>query len=44
MEGDQNSLPAFTLLKETAKAWSEDHAMRLSAALAYYSVFSIACL
>lgn len=33
---------ALTLLKETAKAWSEDDAMRLSAALAYYSVFSIA--
>jgi len=33
-----------TLLKETGKAWLEDNALRLSAALAYYSVFSIAPL
>ena len=32
------------LLKETASEWMDDHAMRLSAALAYYSVFSLAPL
>jgi membrane protein len=32
------------LLRATAKAWSEDKALRLSAALAYYSIFSIAPL
>jgi membrane protein len=32
------------ILRETAAGWSEDHATRLSAALAYYSVFSIAPL
>jgi membrane protein len=30
----------FRLLKETALAWTEDKAMSLGAALAYYSVFS----
>lgn len=32
------------LIKDSAKAWSEDKAPRLGAALAYYSVFSIAPL
>jgi membrane protein len=32
------------LLKETAKEWSEDKAPRLAAALAYYTVFSLAPL
>ncbi len=32
------------LLRATADAWLEDNALRLSAALAYYSVFSIAPL
>ncbi len=31
----------LTLLKQTAVAWNEDKALRLGAALAYYSVFSI---
>lgn len=34
----------FPLLKVTAKEWSEDKAPRLGAALAYYTVFSIAPL
>src|SRR4051812_47315177 len=34
----------FDLLKKTFAAWSQDHAARLAAALAYYSVFSIAPL
>jgi membrane protein len=34
----------FTMLKETFADWREDRAMRLSAALAYYSVFSLAPL
>lgn len=34
----------FRLLKETTSSWMEDNALRLSAALAYYSVFSIAPL
>lgn len=32
------------LLKETFSEWSEDHAPRLGAALAYYTIFSIAPL
>jgi membrane protein len=32
------------LLKSTAKEWYEDKALRLSAAIAYYSIFSIAPL
>jgi len=32
------------LLRSAASAWSEDNALRLSAALAYYSVFSLAPL
>ena len=35
---------AFSLLKEAFSDWMEDKALRLSAALAYYSVFSIAPL
>jgi len=34
----------FKLLKATFNAWMEDNALRLSAALAYYSIFSIAPL
>lgn len=34
----------FGMLKETAKEWSADKAPRLSAALAYYTLFSIAPL
>lgn len=34
----------FALLKATAKEWSEDKAPRLGAALAYYTVFSLAPL
>ena len=32
------------VLRQTASDWSEDNALRLSAALAYYSIFSIAPL
>ena len=34
----------FKLLKATFDDWMEDNALRLSAALAYYSIFSIAPL
>ena len=34
----------LSLLKETAKEWSDDKAPRLGAALAYYTVFSLAPL
>ena len=34
----------FGLLKQTAKEWSDDKAPRLGAALAYYTVFSVAPL
>jgi membrane protein len=34
----------FGLLKQTVNEWMEDNALRLSAALAYYSIFSIAPL
>lgn len=34
----------FALLKETYTEWSKDKCMRLAAALAYYSIFSIAPL
>jgi membrane protein len=34
----------FKLLKATFDAWTQDNALRLSAALAYYSIFSIAPL
>ncbi|MDQ3564838.1 MAG: hypothetical protein M3436_12070 [Pseudomonadota bacterium] len=33
-----------SLLKEMAGDWMEDNVLRLSAALAYYSIFSIAPL
>jgi membrane protein len=33
---------AFTLFKETFQEWNEDKAPRLAAALAYYTIFSIA--
>jgi len=32
----------FKLLKATASDWMEDNCLRLSAALSYYSIFSIA--
>lgn len=35
---------AFELLKNTYQSWSEDKASRLAAALAYYTIFSIAPL
>jgi membrane protein len=35
---------AWNLLKETFSDWSEDHATRLAAALAYYTAFAIAPL
>ncbi len=34
----------FELIKETITAWSEDRASRLAAALAYYTIFSLAPL
>src|SRR5581483_6513711 len=39
-----NPKAAWDLLKTTFNEWSEDKASRLGAALAYYSVFSIAPL
>lgn len=36
--------PSLTLLKETASEWNADDCLRLSAALAYYTVFSLAPL
>jgi membrane protein len=39
-----NAKKILPLLKDTAKEWSDDNAMRLSAALSYYSIFSIAPL
>lgn len=39
-----NPKAIFGLLKQTAKEWSEDKVPRLGAALAYYTVFSIAPL
>lgn len=38
------TLPLFSLVKETATSWSEDHAQSMGAALAYYTLFSIAPL
>ena len=35
---------AFKLFRETFDAWMEDNALRLSAALSYYSIFSVAPL
>lgn len=34
----------FNLIKQTFAEWSNDHATRLAAALAYYTVFSLAPL
>src|ERR1700749_962378 len=34
----------ITIFKQAINQWSEDNALRLSAALAYYSIFSIAPL
>ncbi len=39
-----NPKSLFEMLKDTFKEWSEDKASRLAAALAYYTVFSIAPL
>ncbi len=35
------STPVFTMLKETAMAFSEDNALKLSASLSYFTIFSI---
>src|SRR5262245_51213617 len=35
---------AFDLLKDTFREWQEDKAARLAAALAYYTIFSLAPL
>ncbi len=43
-EKSSSSPNVFTLLKRTAIAWSDANALRLSAALSYYSIFSIAPL
>lgn len=43
-EKPSSSPNVFTLLKRTAIAWSDANALRLSAALSYYSIFSIAPL
>jgi membrane protein len=39
-----NPKTALNLVKDSAKAWSEDKASRLAAALSYYTIFSIAPL
>ena len=39
-----NARTIWTLLKETFSEWSEDKASRLAAALAYYTIFSLAPL
>lgn len=39
-----NAKAIVGLLKETAKEWSEDKSSRLAAALAYYTIFSLAPL
>lgn len=39
-----NAKALVGLLKETAKEWSEDKSSRLAAALAYYTIFSLAPL
>jgi len=33
---------AYALFKEACSAWAEDHASSLGAALAFYTVFSLA--
>lgn len=38
------TITTWDLLKETFKAWDEDHAPRLAAALAYYTIFALAPL
>ncbi|RAL23792.1 hypothetical protein DL240_06460 [Lujinxingia litoralis] len=37
-------MPFFTFIGEAAREWSDDNALRLAAALAFYSVFSMAPL
>ncbi len=39
-----NPKTVFALAKDSAKAWSDDKASRLAAALSYYTIFSIAPL
>lgn len=39
-----NKKAMWDLLKETFKSWDEDHAPRLAAALAYYTIFALAPL
>src|ERR1043165_308707 len=38
------AISRWEMLKETAREWSEDRASRLAAALAYYTIFSLAPL
>lgn len=44
MKADATNVTWMDLIKRTMNAWMADKALRLSAALAYYSVFSIAPL
>jgi uncharacterized BrkB/YihY/UPF0761 family membrane protein len=37
-----NPKVAYALFKEACSAWAEDHASSLGAALAFYTVFSLA--
>ena len=39
-----NFKTVFSMLKQSAAAWSDDKASRLAAALSYYTIFSIAPL
>lgn len=39
-----NAKTVFSMLKQSAAAWSDDKASRLAAALSYYTIFSIAPL
>jgi len=41
---EEKSRSWFAILRDAGKAWNEDNVLRLSAALAYYSIFSIAPL
>lgn len=41
MKGKRRPGSPFTLLKETAIAFSDDNALKLSASLSYYTIFSI---
>src|SRR4051812_9154619 len=43
-QSHESSPSWFSILKNAATAWNEDNVLRLSAALAYYSIFSIAPL